>query len=74
VWFRASTRDQARQLGLVGTAVNLADGRVEVIACGPEPRLRLLQDWLWQGPDRARVEAVECETLSGRQFNEFSIG
>ncbi|MGD8875746.1 MAG: acylphosphatase, partial [Gammaproteobacteria bacterium] len=36
VFFRASTRDRARQLGLTGQASNLPDGRVEVIASGPE--------------------------------------
>ena len=34
VFFRASTREQALALGLSGVARNLADGRVEVIACG----------------------------------------
>jgi len=35
VYFRASTREQARALGLQGSARNLDDGRVEVIASGP---------------------------------------
>ena len=36
VWFRASTQVQARQLGLVGQVWNRSDGRVEIIAEGPE--------------------------------------
>ena len=35
VFFRASTRDVATGLGLTGHAINLPDGRVEVLACGP---------------------------------------
>ena len=35
VGFRWWTREQAEQLGLVGTATNLPDGRVEVVAEGP---------------------------------------
>jgi len=35
VGFRWWTRSQAEQLGLVGTASNLPDGRVEVVAEGP---------------------------------------
>jgi acylphosphatase len=34
VWFRASTREQARRHGITGHARNLPDGRVEVLACG----------------------------------------
>ena len=34
VGFRWWTRSQAEQLGLVGTASNLPDGRVEVVAQG----------------------------------------
>lgn len=60
VWFRASTREQARRLGISGYARNLADGRVEVLACGEERTLQQLQEWLWQGPVGARVERVEC--------------
>ena len=34
VFFRASTRERALDLGLCGRAINLADGGVEVIAEG----------------------------------------
>ena len=44
VFFRASTREQALRLGLSGRAVNLADGRVEVIACGAVGVERLAWD------------------------------
>ncbi|TAM88348.1 MAG: acylphosphatase [Jatrophihabitans sp.] len=35
VGFRYWTRDRARELGLHGSATNLRDGRVEVVAEGP---------------------------------------
>ncbi len=60
VWFRETTRRQAQHLGLTGSAVNLPDGSVEVIACGPEPGLEALRDWLWEGSPLSRVESVEC--------------
>ncbi len=57
--FRASTQHQARQLGLTGHALNLRDGRVEVLACGTLEALAQLEVWLRQGPPGARVDEVE---------------
>jgi acylphosphatase len=58
VFFRASTRQQALRLGLRGYARNLADGRVEVVACGSAETVGELERWLWQGPPAARVDDV----------------
>ena len=74
VWFRASTRQRALALGLTGEAVNLADGRVEVIACGEAAALDALAAWLWQGPELARVDGVSSEPLAGRSFSGFGTG
>lgn len=60
VWYRASTQRQAVALGIDGYARNLADGRVEVLACGEEETLRQLREWLWQGPPAAQVTDVQC--------------
>ena len=59
VFFRASTREQALRLGLDGSAVNLADGRVEVVAAGSPAALAALEAWLRHGPPQARVDALE---------------
>lgn len=61
VFFRESTRQEAESLGVTGSAANLPDGRVEVVACGEEPAVRALVDWLWQGPRLAEVEDVKVE-------------
>lgn len=59
VWYRASTRDEAARLGITrGHAINLADGRVEVVAMGDAARLDALEAWLQRGPQHARVESV----------------
>jgi acylphosphatase len=63
VWFRETTRRQASRLGLAGSAVNRADGTVEVIACGDEAAVAALREWLWEGSPLSRVERVECTPL-----------
>ena len=59
VFFRASTRQKARELGLRGHARNLSDGRVEVLAVGDVQALEHLAEWLKHGPPHARVDALE---------------
>lgn len=58
VAFRAYTRQQALALGLRGQAVNLHDGRVEVLALGEADAIDRLAEWLWQGSPLARVDEV----------------
>lgn len=63
VWYRASARDQARRLGVAGWVRNRADGSVEALVRGPQPRLAEFVAWCRQGPPGARVDAVETEPL-----------
>ena len=74
VWFRASTRDTALALGLDGRAVNLADGSVEVVACGAADALDRLENWLHQGPELARVDSVRVEDLPEQTVSGFRTG
>lgn len=59
VGFRAATAGEAHRLGLRGTARNLADGRVEVLAAGEAHAIEALGEWLREGPELARVDSVE---------------
>ena len=61
VFYRASTADRARALGMTGYAKNLPDGRVEVLACGEEAKVMELIDWLRQGPPAAKVQGVDVQ-------------
>jgi acylphosphatase len=65
VGFRASTRAQAERLGITGHARNLADGRVEVLACGRAEAVAELESWLRHGPPAARVDALHAERAPG---------
>lgn len=58
VGFRWWTRARALELGLVGSASNLRDGRVEVNAEGPESACRELLVALRSGGTPGRVESV----------------
>jgi len=74
VFYRASTRDKARSLGVSGWAKNLPDGRVEVVACGSQDAVAALSDWLWEGSPPSHVDAVECEDFEGEVEQGFRIG
>ncbi|MBP2338562.1 acylphosphatase [Saccharothrix coeruleofusca] len=58
VGFRWWTRARALELGLVGSASNLRDGRVEVNAEGPEEACRALVAALRSGATPGRVDSV----------------
>jgi acylphosphatase len=60
VFYRASTRQRAQELGCRGYARNLADGRVEVLAVGEPAAVHALVEWLRQGPPAAHVTDVKC--------------
>ena len=63
VFFRASTRNEAERLGLAGSARNLDDGRVEVLACGEAAAVEAFIAWLWKGSAASKVTAVETQEL-----------
>lgn len=73
VAFRHSTVVVARELGLTGWCRNLADGSVEVCACGDEAALSQLNAWLHQGPPAARVDRVESAPVEMEPPDEFEI-
>jgi len=74
VWFRAETRRRAESLGLRGHAVNLPDGRVEVLACGDDEAVAALREWLWEGPPQARVDDVQCGREDAAPPERFTTG
>ena len=71
VWFRAATVEKAKQLGITGFAKNLADGRVEVMACGEADKLEQLQQWLHIGSPKAKVENVESKIVATQHYVGF---
>jgi len=74
VFFRASTRDVARSLGVTGHAINLPDGSVEVLACGSAGALQSLRKWLRDGPAHARVDSLDEASLEMAAPWQFTTG
>lgn len=58
VGFRWWTRSKALELGLVGSATNLRDGRVEVVAEGPKDNCERLLAALRSDTSPGRVDHV----------------
>ncbi|MBZ0237038.1 MAG: acylphosphatase [Deltaproteobacteria bacterium] len=63
VAYRASTRHEARRLGLAGWVRNLPDGSVELEAQGPTDVVEQLLAWCRKGPSLARVTSVDVTEL-----------
>jgi acylphosphatase len=73
VFFRASTRDKARELGVSGWVRNLPEGGVEVVVAGEPDAVAALTDWLWRGPRAARVSGVEIGDWSDAVPDGFDV-
>ena len=68
VWFRASTQEEARNLGLSGWVRNTSDGGVEIHMQGDDALVEQLLNWCHQGSPGAsviRVDAEPVETVEG---------
>lgn len=74
VYFRAFTRNKAKRLGISGSATNLADGRVEIIAQGEPAVIELFINWCRKGPITARVDRCDVDEMSvGEVLNTFEV-
>ena len=59
VFYRATAARRAHDLGVSGYARNLADGRVEVLACGADAAVSAFVNWLWIGSSGCKVTSVD---------------
>lgn len=73
VFFRQSTRQTARELGLTGYVRNLADGSVEAVFVGERPALSLIIEFCRSGPPRARVDKVDVIWLSPEEIDGLDV-
>jgi acylphosphatase len=61
VFFRASTRDEARARGLSGWVRNLPDGRVEAVFEGDRKVVENMLSWCRKGPPYAYVDQIDID-------------
>ncbi len=59
VGFRAFARREMEALGMVGSAINLTDGRVDVRTSGTPEQLDRFEEALWRGPILAHVTGID---------------
>ncbi|RMF91056.1 MAG: acylphosphatase [Methanobacteriota archaeon] len=74
VFYRAYTRDAARERGLSGWVRNLPDGRVEAVVEGEKEDVERLISLMKIGPPYARVEGIKIdfEEPTG-EYRDFQI-
>jgi acylphosphatase len=73
VFFRASTKDKANELGINGWVKNMPDGNVEILATGNKDQLENFIEWCRRGPKQAKVSDVIVSNADESFLNEFRI-
>lgn len=73
VFFRDSTVELARRLGVLGWVRNGDDGTVLVHAEGPEEAVDRLVEFLREGPPAAAVEEVAVEAVKPEGHEQFAV-
>jgi acylphosphatase len=73
VYYRASTRDTAREHGVSGWVRNREDGRVEAVFEGSEEDVDAMVGWCHEGSPAAQVEDVEVEYGEPEGIEGFEI-
>ncbi|GAB3665762.1 acylphosphatase [Halopiger thermotolerans] len=73
VYYRATTRDTAREEGVDGWVKNLEDGRVEAVFEGPEEAVESMVEFCHEGSPAAEVEDVAVEYEDPQGEDGFEI-
>jgi acylphosphatase len=74
VWYRASTKEKAEELGLFGWVKNTTHGKVEAVFEGEEPMVNEMISWCRKGPPLALVTDVKVTYQQfGGEFTRFDV-
>lgn len=73
VYFRKSTVQKAKELGIYGWVKNTSSGTVEIWAEGEETKVGTFASWCHMGPRNAVVTQVEKEPVTWQGYSDFRI-
>jgi len=73
VFYRASTKAVADQLGVKGNVKNLPGGDVFIEAEGDKMSLDMFLDWCHEGPEDAEVTSVESNEGELKNYRNFEV-
>lgn len=73
VFYRASARDRARELGLNGFVRNDPEGSVFIEVEGGQPAINQFIEWCKRGPRNAKVEELTAKKGVFKGFKDFEI-
>ena len=73
VFFRASTKAVADQMGIKGLVRNEKDGSVYIEAEAVETFLDMFVEWCNEGPDKSVVENVEVVEGELKNYRNFEV-
>jgi acylphosphatase len=73
VFYRASAKQKAEELGIKGFAQNLPNGNVLIEAEGEESQLKELISWCRQGPPNAHVSNAHVNEGALQGYASFTI-
>lgn len=73
VYYRATTRDTAREKDLGGWVRNLDDGRVEAVFEGTEDAVESMIEWCHTGSPAADVADVDVEYETPEGLEGFDV-
>ena len=73
VFYRASTKAVADQLGVKGYVKNESNGDVTIAAEGDNLSLEMFLDWCKEGPEDAMVTSVESHEGELKNYRNFDV-
>jgi acylphosphatase len=73
VFYRASTKAVADQLGVKGYVKNESNGDVTIAAEGDNLSLEMFLDWCKEGPEDAVVTSVESHEGELKNYRNFDV-
>lgn len=73
VFYRATAKNVAEELGVKGWIKNTKDNIVEATITGTEEQVERFIEWCKKGPARARVSDVIVTKVDDKNFDEFKI-